>query len=214
MKTSQIKSKKKKKASICVQKKISTYLLKKEKNSTPLSKPKTTFYFPYTKLTDKEKEIKNESFKSPISKKKNLPSRSSILSINSSGDKSSYRNSATREKFLRNSRKRKRKLSKSPQGISQDSKYLVNKSSILIGNSSIKSSNSRLRKKVKKSVINEEKSEVISVLGGSEIKSRSISHFAVEDRSSKVLRSQDINYNFHSSVNGKGGGSVNTSRLD
>jgi hypothetical protein len=125
------------------------------------------------------------------------------LSINSSADKSSYRNSATREKFLRNSRNRNRKLSKSPQGISQDSKYLGNKSSILIGNSSVKSSSSKKEIKLKKSVRKGEKSEMISVLGGSEIKSQSISHFVPEDQSSKFLESQDNNYNFHSSINGK-----------
>lgn len=75
----------------------------------------------------------SDQFKSPIFKKNSLNSRSSILSIKSSGEKSNYRNSATREKYLRNSRNRlRRKTPKSSKSESRDSRFAVNQSSVLI----------------------------------------------------------------------------------
>jgi hypothetical protein len=157
----------------------------------------------YSLLTKKEKETSQENFKTPISKNKNLHSKSSILSINSSGDKSSYRHSATREKFLRNSRNRKRKPSKLSHGKSQDSKYLTNKSSILLGNSNKKSKSKTKNSFLKQFPVNEESAELNSVLMGSKIKSQSFSHYAQDQQSSQILGFQDLSNKLYSSIHGK-----------
>ena len=117
------------------------------------------------RLKSNQKDENQERFKSPISKQKSVLSRSSILSINSSGDKSQYKNSQTRAKYLRNSQRRKTSKKNSSVSLSKESKKEVNRSSILMGHSL--QDKSRASSLVKK---RDGESEVNSVLLESEMR--------------------------------------------
>ena len=144
-----------------------------------------------------EDNIINKQFKSPIFKQKSIHSRSSILSIHSSGDKSVYKNSSTRAKYLRNSQKRKQ-IKLSSKSSSKDSKGLTNKSSILISCPiREKSRPISLKKETKKK---QELSDVNSVLLRSDTGMYSVNNFSEDKKEENILESQDYNYNFHTSA--------------